>query len=179
MEELTGKEHVDFSKYKDAYSDELFKKFVNGEVTDVNDVKKLMFGWTFRPEYGNGEIPDEFSAEYWERKADELYDTDDMSFEKADAYDRNSMLIMHALESTGDGKTPETAIHVICVPQEYEYMQNVPPYDILKRRGQSVCDGIDCIYFEKNTFGIGRLYFNVERVFDGIYAQMFQKQTGQ
>ena len=55
----------------------------------------------------------------------------------------------------------ETALCVTDVGQEYEYMERVRPYNFLKVVRQSVEDGIDCLEFEPNIFGVERLYFEI------------------
>ena len=52
---------------------------------------------------------------------------------------------VETIDSTGDGKTPETALCVIDVHQEYEYIQRVVRLSVLQLVRQSVADGIDCL----------------------------------
>ena len=75
-------------------------------------------------------------------------------------------LLLKTLNSTGDGKSAETALCVIDVSQEYEYMQRVDPYRELEIEKQSVRDGVDCITFKPNRYGIEKLYFNIKRRFE-------------
>lgn len=79
-------------------------------------------------------------------------------------------LLMEAIDSTGDGKSPETSLCVIDVHQEYEYISRMFPYSRLKMVKQSVSNGIDCLYFDKNSFGFDRIYFNIMRRYDEVYT---------
>ena len=72
-------------------------------------------------------------------------------------------IILRAIDSTGDGKSAETALCVIDVSQEYEYMRRVFPYSDLIIEKQSVQNGVDCISFKPNNFGIEKLYFDISR----------------
>ena len=76
--------------------------------------------------------------------------------------------ILEAIDSTGDGKTPETALCVIDVGQEYEYISRVFPYSELRQLKQSVCNGIDCLEFEP-AYGVDRIYFDIGRRFEVGY----------
>lgn len=79
-------------------------------------------------------------------------------------------IILRAIDSTGDGKSAETALCVIDVSQEYEYMRRVFPYSDLIIEKQSVQNGVDCISFKPNNFGIEKLYFDISRRFDVGYG---------
>ena len=78
-------------------------------------------------------------------------------------------LLMETIDSTGDGKTLVSALCVIDVHQEYEYITRKFPYSCLKMVKQSVSDGIDCLYFAENPFDIDRIYFDIKRRFDVGY----------
>ena len=72
--------------------------------------------------------------------------------------------ILEAIDSTGDGKTPETALCVTDVGQEYEYLRRVFPYPMLKVEKQSLLEGgIDRLQFEPNVFAVECIYFNINR----------------
>ena len=87
-------------------------------------------------------------------------------------------LLMKTIESTGDGKTPETAFCVIDVHHEYEYIERKFPFCCLKMTKQRVCHGIDCLYFEENSFGIDCLYFDIRRRFQVGYPGCIQFHVG-
>lgn len=80
-----------------------------------------------------------------------------------------SQLLIRVIESTGDGKTPETAFSVISVGDEYAFMEREAPYFLLERKKQSVKKisdrFIDCIEFKENMFGVNELYFDVTAFF--------------
>ena len=75
-------------------------------------------------------------------------------------------LILETIDSTGDGKTPETALCVIDVHQEYEYIQRVVRFGVLKIVKQSFSEGIDCIELEGHNGQVEKLYFDISRRFE-------------
>ena len=77
--------------------------------------------------------------------------------------------LLEAIDITGDGMSRETALCVTDVGQEYEYIHRVSPYNFLEVVRQSVEDGIDCLEFESNIYGVERLYFDIRRRFDVGY----------
>ena len=81
---------------------------------------------------------------------------------------RNS-LFLEAIDSTGDGKTPETALCVIDVHQEYEYIQRVVRLSVLQLVRQSVADGIDCLELKDYDGHIEKVYFDISRRFEVGY----------
>ena len=78
-------------------------------------------------------------------------------------------LILEAIDSTGDGKTPETALCVIDVHQEYEYIQRVVRLSVLQLVKQSVKNGIDCLVLEDYDGRIEKIYFDISRRFEVGY----------
>lgn len=117
----------------------------------------------------------------WDTKGDDAFDVideilDDSEDEIDSIFDDNYCIytlqerrILEAIDSTGDGMSRETALCVTDVGQEYEYMERVRPYSFLKVVRQSVEDGIDCLEFEPNIFGVERIYFDISRRFDVGY----------
>lgn len=88
--------------------------------------------------------------------------------------------LLNAIDSTGDGKTKATALCVIAVGQEYEYLSRVMPYCLLQVVRQTVdADNIDCLEFADNAFGIRRIYFDIHRRFDVGYPRRPSKETKQ
>ena len=80
--------------------------------------------------------------------------------------------ILQAIDSTGDGKTPATALCVTNVAQEYEYIKRVFPYNMASVARQSVdLDDIDCLEFAENPFGVERIYFDIHRRFEVGYPR--------
>ena len=77
--------------------------------------------------------------------------------------------ILEAIDSTADGISEETALCVSDVGQEYEYISIVFPYNLLEVVRQSVRNGIDCLKFKPNIYGVERIYFDIIRRFDVGY----------
>ena len=176
---------VDYSEYEGKYDDnikELIAK--NPNQIDLETMRANLYGYTFTRDYAEGKYPDEFCIGYWAELFDEYgFDLEEKGIcmdiedrpddeDNAPIYDvlmPQEELLLRTIDSTGDGKSPETALCVIDVGQEYEYMQRVFPYSELEREKQSVSDGIDCITFKPNLFGIEKLYFDIRRRFDVGY----------
>ena len=179
---------ADYPAYAGKYDDrirELITKNPNG--IDIETMRAHLYGFTFTREYAAMEFPDELSIDYWaERFNDDVFDLEEagvcMDFEdrpEDDTYTDmtpfyevlmpEEELLLRTIDSTGNGLTPETALCVIDVGQEYEYMQRVMPFPELHRVKQSVCDGIDCISFAPNDYGIEKLYFDISRRFEVGY----------
>lgn len=155
---------------------------------DVETMRAYMYGYTFTDKYAKGILPNELSMDYWANKCENMTDNEDEDFnlqslgdfEKEvmdsvnngdrDMYDVSTVQerrILEAMDSTGDGKTPETALCVIDVEQEYEYIKRVFPYSDLIMMGQSVYNGIDCLIF---NYGVERIYFDIRRRFEVGYS---------
>ena len=82
------------------------------------------------------------------------------SKESKDAY-MQVMMLFSAITSTGDGKSPETAYHVISTTDEYGLMDmlglSLKSQSLIERHGRSY----DLMEFEENNFGLKSLYFDV------------------
>ena len=78
-------------------------------------------------------------------------------------------LLMQAIDSTGDGKTPETAFCVIDVHQEYEFISRSSRFIGLQLVRQSVANGIDCLEFKDYKDDIEKVYFDISRRFEVGY----------
>ena len=186
---------VNYSEYEGKY-DELIKEKIakEPESIDIETMRANLYGYTFTKEYADGEIPDELSMDYWE----EYHFENDLIDEPIEI-DLDSMLhemeqplrekdpspyfdvspqeelLLKAIDSTGDGKTPETALCVIDVHQEYEYIQRVVRLFVLRLVEQSVVNGIDCLTFENNRGGIEKVYFDISRRFEVGYPILAEK----
>lgn len=114
-------EKVIFENYKGKYDpkvcEELFK---NPEAADLEELKAQFYGYVFTEGYKNNEIPDMFNMDYWDELNQE-YDSP------------QAELIEKVIESTGDGESPDTAYCVICVGNEYDFMERVNPYNFPER----------------------------------------------
>ncbi len=183
---------VNFAEYEGKYDESVKEKMLtNPEDIDIETMRTFLYGYTFTKEYADMEIIDELCMDYWKERAEESYlsapfndldeqdceNLDEMDFDNLDEseykYDDvtpQEMLILKAIDSTGDGKTPETALCVIDVDQEYEYIDRVIEYKFLKKTGQKLCNGIDCIKLSDKVLGETiEIYFDIKRRFDVGY----------
>jgi hypothetical protein len=143
---------VNYSEYEGKYDESIKERLEKDpESVDVETMRAFLYGYTFTKEYAKGEIPDEFSMDYWEE------------------FSPQEKLILEAIDSTGDGKTPETALCVIDVHQEYEYIQRVVRLSVLQLVRQSVVDGIDCLELKDYDGRIEKVYFDISRRFEVGY----------
>lgn len=79
---------------------------------------------------------------------------------EADVNYQKIVCILDALLSTGDAYTKETAIHVIAVSNEYDYLF----VNDLSIQSQALIDGgFDVLYLTPNTDGIEELWFDVNQ----------------
>lgn len=71
--------------------------------------------------------------------------------------------IEDALTSTGDGLTKETAIHVIAVSSEYDYLF----LHNLSMKSQALIDGsFDVLYLQPNEDGLEEMWFDITQSFN-------------
>jgi hypothetical protein len=143
---------VNYSEYEGKYDESIKERLEKDpESVDVETMRAFLYGYTFTKEYAKGEIPDEFSMDYWEE------------------FSPQEKLILEAIDSTGDGKTPETALCVIDVHQEYEYIQRVVRLSVLQLVRQSVMNGVDCLELKDYDDRIEKVYFDISRRFEVGY----------
>ena len=185
---------VDYSEYKGKYEDSIKERMVKApESIDIETMRANLYGYTFTKEYANGEIPDELSMDYGEEfhlENDPLEDSGEIDIEsmlQEDDFPSHTEdcspyfdvspqeeLILKAIDSTGDGKAPETALCVIDVNQEYEYIQRVVRLSVLQIVGQNVRNGIDCLEMKAFDGRIEKVYFDISRRFDvGYFANSY------
>ena len=180
---------VNYSEYEGKYDERIKEKMAKEpESIDVETMRANLYGYTFTKEYADGEIPDELSMDYWE----EYHFENDLLDEPVDI-DLDSMLhemeqplrekdlspyfdvspqeklLLEAIDSTGDGKTPEMALCVIDVHQEYEYLKRVIKYYGMRIVKQSVSNGIDCLVLKDEEGTIETLFFDISRRFEVGY----------
>ena len=71
------------------------------------------------------------------------------------------VMLLSAVTSTGDGRSKETAFHVICVTDEYGIMDTfgLSPkmQSLVEDKGQSY----DVMELEENEYGLESMYFNI------------------
>jgi len=186
---------VNYSEYEGKYDEHLKERMAKEpESIDIETMRANLYGYTFTKEYADGEIPDELSMDYWEEYSFENdlledpveIDLDSMLHEMelplrekdpSPYFDVSPQeeLLLKAIDSTGDGKTPETALCVIDVHQEYEYIQRVVRLFVLRLVEQSVVNGIDCLTFENNRGEIEKVYFDISRRFEVGYPILAEK----
>ena len=178
---------VNYSEYEGKYEESIKKRLEkNPESVDIETMRANFYGYTFTKAYADGEIPDEFSMDYWEERNLEI-DFENPNFEDGEILDDPDLLledvddcpyfdispqeklILEAIDSTGDGNTPETALCVIDVHQEYEYIQRVVRLSILQFVKQSVKNGIDCLELKDYDGHIEKVYFDISRRFEVEY----------
>jgi len=82
--------------------------------------------------------------------------------------DKQFIGILKAIFSTGDGKSLETALHILNVSDEYVIC------DVLNVSvtGQRTVKNCDLLTTENNTVFDKGIYFNIEKIFEG-YAKIF------
>ena len=175
---------VNYAEYESKYDQRIIEKMaaIPKEIS-VDAMRACLYGYTFTEDYARMRVLDELSMDYWRDRNEELAELDPMEWkddqignvEEMDEMDEyitttpQEKLLLQTIDSTGDGLSPETALCVIDVYQEYEYLERVSPYFILKLERQSECNGIDCLEFEPNAFNVERIYFDVNRRFEVGY----------
>ena len=176
---------VDFNQYRDAYDKDVIQAWKRRvQELDAETLRALMYGFTFTSDYAEGNLEDSFFMDFWKEKSLELELESDSYNDIDDAIEETmnnvmeddymvdtpqERLLMKTIESTGDGKSPETAFCVIDVHQEYEYLERKFPFCCLKMTKQSVRNGMDCLHFEENPFEIDCIYFDTSRRFEVGY----------
>ena len=186
---------VNYSEYEGKY-DELIKERMEKEPEsiDIETMRANLYGYTFTKEYADGEIPDELSMDYWEEYHFENdlidepieIDLDSMLHEMEQPLGKEDLspyfdvspqeeLILKAIDSTGDGKTPETALCVIDVHQEYEYLERVIRYSGMRLIKQSVRNGIDCLELKDIDGYEEKVFFDISRRFEVGYPIRAEK----
>lgn len=187
---------VNYSEYEGKYDESIKERLEKDpESVNVDTMRANLFGYTFTKEYAIGEIPNELSMDYWEKRNLEI-DFENPNFEDCEIPDvskyirtfnnidslledvddspyfdvsSQEKLLLETIDSTGDGKTPETALCVIDVHQEYEYIQRVVRLSVLHLVKQSVKNGIDCLELEDYDGRIEKVYFDISRRFEVGY----------
>lgn len=177
---------IDYSEYKEKYDESIKEKLHTcPKEIDIESMRAFIYGYTFTEEYAQGIFPDELSMDYWSDEYEDLWDNDSDEIEGFGSMSLDDLMnvpidmyevsteqerrLLEAIDSTGYGKSPETALCVTDVGQEYEYISRVFPYSGLTLKRQSVNNGIDCLEFEPNVYGVERIYFDIKRRFEVGY----------
>lgn len=149
---------LNYLDYEHSFSPKLLNDFEEGQLDgfDTEAMRGLIYGYTFTEDYAKGVIPKSFSMDYWASKH---------------GYPQEQ-LIFDAINSTGDGSSPENAICVISVRHEYEYISRRLS---LRIKGQKLIldKNIDCIEFEKIET-VEKLYFNTSRWFERVKHRTYE-----
>lgn len=127
---------VNYNEYVGTFQEEMIQEFTDGTLTDIEDVRKFLYGFATSPIYLDQFMyMDETLPRWWEQNAkDENRDLNvgcDSKGKNFIVETLQEQLIIEAMLSTGDGFKPETAIYVIEIEQEYDFMTRVYP-DLLK-----------------------------------------------
>ena len=176
---------VNYTEYEGKFDQRIIKKMATEpNQIDVDAMRDCLYGYTFTENYAKRKVPDELFMDYWKEHYEKSHmDTDDVNCddiqmgnieeqEEMDMYivdTPQEKLLLQTIDSTGDGQSPETALCVIDVGQEYEYVDRVFPYLFLKIERQRERNGIDCLQFQPNAFNIKCIYFDIKRRFDVGY----------
>lgn len=169
---MKGNKKEFFSDYQGKYNQETLKLMHSApEDITVEAMREALYGYIFTKYYKAFDIPDELSMDYWEDNENldfnfekESFDIDEILEDDYEPCTSQEKLILKTIDSTGDGKSMETALRVIDVFQEYEYLKRVFPYSELDIEKQMVIGCTDCLKFKPNVFGVDCIYFEVGRL---------------
>lgn len=172
---------VDYSDYKDKYDKSIRTKMATSpESIDIETMRENLYGYTFTEDYAKGVIPDELSMDYWEEQRlknenilicsnNPEFFTPDGKLKEYCFVSPQELLILKAIDSTGDGKAEETALCVIDVHQEYEYIERVWQYCCSRLVRQYVKNGIDCLVLKDIDGNEEKVFFDISRRFEVGY----------
>lgn len=183
---ITDVQGRSLSLYRGLYHADIAQRLEQSpEQITPEEVRDNMYGYIFEPAYQQERLPDAFSMDYWQEyefnkeipeepngadTADEEFDLEafQAEMEKMDDTELQffcdapqEMLIIKAMHCTGDGLTPETALWVLDVHQEYEYVQRHIIYSGMQFVQQSYCNGVDCMELQDTNGEVTKLYFRV------------------
>lgn len=161
LEINTDFEKVDYEKYRNSFSKERLEEFLSerGKEFSIEEVRALMYGYTFTDEYALHPETSVFDSEWWRRHTG---DDSGVSLQE--------IRIAIALLETGNGRSPETAYCVIDIYQEYDIISLLVPKNTPLVTKQTLLEGcIDCLELEPNPYGVDKLYFDIHRRFEVGY----------
>ncbi len=159
----------------------------NDSLLTNDDYALLYYGYSFTPKYrGSMDRWNVIDTLYSEKKIDVMYDKvkefrqdnpvslklllyliKATSILQKDQTELQSYLdkyknLVAAIISTGNGKSEQTAFHVICINDEYQLLHNV--FDIKKLESQTLVNDCDLMKFESSPYYNGtEIYFNISR----------------
>lgn len=124
-----------------------------------------MYGYTFDPAYQQVPLPWFFSMDFWREHGDSHAAlapcTLSVSNDNHTCSSIQELLIMRAIDETGDGRTPESPLWVLDVRQAHEYIVRHILYSGRRVVMQGDIDGTYCIELQDDDNQSTRLYFKV------------------
>ena len=174
MKETSKK--VFFSEYENGYNVNFKTKMESfPDTIDLESMRANLYGYTFTEEFARGIIPDELSMDYWsEYIRHKFFPTIAVSNEDTRKsveagfwpVTPQELLLLKAIDSTGDGETPDSALCVISVHQEYEYIERSIRFTGFHVARQSFFEGIDCLELNNNDGETTKVFFDLRRYFE-------------
>ena len=167
---------VIFSEYENKYSANFKTKMESfPDTIDLESMRANLYGYTFTEEFARGIIPDELSMDYWSEYIRHKFfptiaviNEDTRKSVEAGFWPvtPQELLLLKAIDSTGDGETSESALCVISVRQEYEYIERSIRFFGYHVAQQSFYGGIDCLELKNNDGDTKKVYFDIRRYFE-------------
>ena len=163
---------VNYDEYVGTFREDMIQEFTDGKLTDIEDVRKFLYGFATSPIYLDQFMyMDETLPRWWDENAEERHpnvghDSKEIPYVVDTLQEK---LIIDAMLSTGDGFTQETAIYIIDVAQEYDFIARVYPdlSDCIKCQtlvsDESEHHEYDYFEFEDNIYEIKELWFECSR----------------
>lgn len=179
---------------------ELMQRFeANDSLLTRQDYATLYYGFSFTPAYrGSMNIYADFFELAKQQKYEEAYSAAQKHLEKTpislkllyNLYELGSLLqkdseetrgyakryvaLLTTISLSGDGKSEETAIKVICVADEYEMMRMF--YRVGELKSQALINNCDLMKFESSEYFPGtELYFDISRSLE-YTSELFNKK---
>ena len=164
---------IDYKLYVGTYREDMTQRFADGELTDIEELKKFVYGYSTTDMYlKEGMQYDETLPRWWKENSNIRGRYKDNENIEGFSYIVNTLqekLLLDMFRSTGDGLSKDTAIYITEVEQEYDYMEAVYPELIPFRISQGLVDSFDndkffdLFRFEDNPTGIRELWFECTR----------------
>lgn len=146
----------DYKPYERIPEEQEFRSYISrlGNITPVELDRMIELGTTCRKKFPFNTDVAKYLWMAYQKKND---------FSTGMKLSVQSYHILKVIKSSGDGKTPETAFHVLTVGNEYELLRSL----FFKVESQSLIGrNYDYIKLEPNESNIDGLYFNIEKIRD-------------
>ena len=164
---------INYNDYIGTYQEDMFQRFADGGLTDIEELKKFIYGFSTTDLYLKDGMQYDESLPRWWRTNSSIYGffTDDEDIEGF-SYIVDTLqekLLLDMFRSTGDALTKDTAIYITEIEQEYDFMDRVYPELVPFRISQGLVESseteqfFDLFRFEDNPFGIKELWFECTR----------------